>query len=195
VPAVFRAGAGGREHAQPIETLDIEAVGQFLADRAAEFFKVRRIDLAIDDRTAAIGYEPKVAEHYESRGKLYLRNNAYPRAIADFDDAIRLEPRATYYLDRGNAYSLKGDQRRAIADFDEAIRLDRTLALAFNNRGMAWKILGDRVRALADFKAAVELQPDLEIAVLHRKEMEKTVPVPVSSAAAGAGRVVNARKP
>jgi hypothetical protein len=56
---------------------------------------------------------------------------------------------------------------------------------------MAWKILGDRVRASTDFKAAVDLQPDLEIAVVHLKEMEGAVQRP----AAGAGRVMTARKP
>ena len=109
------------------------------------------------------------------RGSLYARNNAYDRAIADFNEAIRLEPKASYFLNRGNAYNLKGDPDRAIADYNEALRLEPELAMAYNNRGVAWRDKGDRQRALADFKAAVEFDPDLVIAVEHQKKIEQDV--------------------
>ena len=61
------------------------------------------------------------------------------RAIADYNEAIRLDPKyAAAYNNRGNAYRDKGDTDRAIADFNEAIRLDPKLAHAYNNRGNAY---------------------------------------------------------
>jgi tetratricopeptide (TPR) repeat protein len=97
--------------------------------------KVKRTDLAIDDNGEAIRLDPSSPDHYDSRGSLCARNNAYDRAIADFNEAIRLQPKASYFMNRGNAFNLKGDPDRAIADYDEALRLE--LAMAYNNRGVA----------------------------------------------------------
>ena len=50
----------------------------------------------------------------------------YDRAIADFDQAIRLDAKnANAFYNRGIAYHEKHDYDRAIADFDQAIKLDR----------------------------------------------------------------------
>ena len=62
--------------------------------------------------------------YYQPRHRL-LRKRDYDRAIADFDQAIKLDPNcAVAYHDRGLAYRDKGDNDRAIADFDQAIKLD-----------------------------------------------------------------------
>ena len=43
------------------------------------------------------------------------------RAIADFDQAVRLDPKsAAAFNDRGTSYGMRGDNDRAIADFDAA---------------------------------------------------------------------------
>ena len=49
----------------------------------------------------------------------------YDRAIADYDQAIRLNPNyAAAYNSRGLAYDDKRDYDRAIADFNKAIKLN-----------------------------------------------------------------------
>ena len=46
------------------------------------------------------------------------------RAIADYTDAIRLDPNfVTAYYNRGVTYRAKGDSDRAIADYTAAITL------------------------------------------------------------------------
>jgi tetratricopeptide (TPR) repeat protein len=65
------------------------------------------------------------ATAYRLRGVAYRDKGHLDRAIADFSEAIRLNPLlASAYHDRGVAYRAKGDQRRAIADHADAIRLD-----------------------------------------------------------------------
>ena len=55
----------------------------------------------------------------------YADKQEYDRAIADYDEAIRLNPEvATAFNNRGNAYADKHLYDRAIADYDEAIRLN-----------------------------------------------------------------------
>ena len=50
----------------------------------------------------------------------------YDKAIADLDEAIRLEPkRGNLYRDRGSIYEQKGDKAKAAADFAKAKTLGR----------------------------------------------------------------------
>jgi tetratricopeptide (TPR) repeat protein len=95
----------------------------------------RNTQLLIDDRTTAIGLEPKVADHHASRGRLYLRNNAYALAIADFDESIRLDRTlALAYINRGMAWKILGDKSRALADFKAAVELQPDLEIAVLHR-------------------------------------------------------------
>jgi Tfp pilus assembly protein PilF len=60
---------------------------------------------------------PKTAEDYQTRGLEYLNNGNYDRAIADFTQAIKLDPNDTIvYNNRVTAYYEKGDYDQAIAD-------------------------------------------------------------------------------
>src|SRR5262249_23380295 len=48
-------------------------------------------------------------------------NGDYDRAIADLNEAIRLDPRRTLaYSERGHAYAAKGDHAKAREDYDKA---------------------------------------------------------------------------
>ena len=61
------------------------------------------------------------------------------RAIAEYDEAIKLEPRdANAYVDRGIAYGSLGQAQRAIEDFNEAVKLDPQATDAHYNRGVAY---------------------------------------------------------
>ncbi|MFB0535167.1 MAG: tetratricopeptide repeat protein [Anaerolineae bacterium] len=107
---------------------------------------------------------------YFYRGLAYYCKGDYDRAIADYDQTIRLQPNcdACAYNNRGNAYADKGDLDRAIADYDQAIQLQPDLAAAYNNRGTAYGQKGDYDRAIADFDWAIKLQPDLAEAYNNR---------------------------
>jgi tetratricopeptide (TPR) repeat protein len=60
-----------------------------------------------------------------NRGVEYKAKGDLDRAIVDYSEAIRLDPKfAPPYSNRGNAYKPKDDLDRAIADLTVAIRLD-----------------------------------------------------------------------
>src|SRR5436853_3391310 len=66
-----------------------------------------------------------LAVAYFNRGQAWLAKEDPDRAIADFSEAIRLNPKvADYYYRRGRGWYDKDEFDRAIADFDEAIRRD-----------------------------------------------------------------------
>src|SRR5262249_35076918 len=102
----------------------------------------------------------RLANAHYNRGVAYKDKGDLDRAIADFTEAIRLNPRHVMALgNRGAAYSAKDDNDRAIADFNEAIRLDPNFADAYFNRGITYQDKGDLDRAIADYSEVIRLNP------------------------------------
>lgn len=106
---------------------------------------------------------------YYNRGIAWSAVSDFDHAIADFDNAIRINPRYTdAFLRRGNAWHSKGSIDRAIADYNRAIELDPRSAYAYNNRGIARKDLQDMAGAISDFNETLTLNPDLTQAYINR---------------------------
>ena len=54
-----------------------------------------------------------------------LRAASTPKAMADFNDSIRLDPQnAVAYYARGYAWHQRGQHEKAIADYNEAITVN-----------------------------------------------------------------------
>ena len=97
---------------------------------------------------------------FVSRGTAYYQKGAFNRAISDFTEAIRLDPKnAIAFGIRGRAYSKKRDVDEAIADYTEAIRLNPKDDSAFYFRGEAYRQKADYDRAIADYTEAIRLNP------------------------------------
>jgi len=98
---------------------------------------------------------------FVNRANAWLKKGELDRAIADYDDAIRLEPKnAEDYRFRGIAWAKMDNQDKAIVDLDEAIRLDPRDSSAYRWRGRAYVYKGDNERALADYNEAARLIPN-----------------------------------
>ena len=101
------------------------------------------------------------AETYLLRGNEKYRLADYTGAIADYAQAIRLNPDyALAYYNRGVAKNRLGQHLAAIADFNTAIRLKTDFAEAYYNRGGTKSRLGQHLAAIADFNTAIRLKPD-----------------------------------
>lgn len=84
------------------------------------------------------------------------------RALADFSEAIKIDPRfAEAHLQRGQARFKNGDVEGAIADFTRAIEIDSRHAAAYKARGMAMHYKNDEDAAIADLSKAIQIG-DLE---------------------------------
>ncbi len=106
-----------------------------------------------------------IARRY--RGLAYQRKDDLDRAIADYSEAIRLDPKyAEAYYGRGLTYRNKDDVERA--DYSEAIRLEPQVAAAYFNRGKLFHLQGNSGRALADFDEAIRLDPKFVFAYTNR---------------------------
>ena len=85
----------------------------------------------------------ELAKIYLNRGVEHKNRSELDGAIADYSEAIRIDPRrVAAYFNRGNAWQAKGEFDRAAADYSETIRIDPGYVKAYNNRGVTWSEKG-----------------------------------------------------
>ena len=98
---------------------------------------------------------------YANRGIGYKRMNDLDHALADYNQALTLDPAyAIAFYNRGSLYDGKDDHTRAIADYDAAIKSDPNYVDAYNGRCLARAEAGfDLPAALADCNQALKLRP------------------------------------
>jgi tetratricopeptide (TPR) repeat protein len=175
-PYRYRASAINVEHAtrDSVTRLDVRgdaATRRMVTALANQKTAVKVSSYGVSEKTA-----PKTAGTFFDRGLLFLNRNDYDNAIADFTEAVRLDPNyAVAYMCRGVAYDNKGDINKAIADYNQAIKLDPNDAMSYNNRGLAYRERGDRDmelvdydQAMADYNQAIRLNPNSATAYNNR---------------------------
>ena len=86
----------------------------------------------------------------------------HDRAIADYDEAIRLDPKdaMAYHESRHRLARQEGATIARSPTIYEAIRLDPKDRLAYLNRGNAWHAKKDFDHAIADYDEAIRLDPE-----------------------------------
>jgi tetratricopeptide (TPR) repeat protein len=106
---------------------------------------------------------------YNNRANAYYELAQYQQAIADYDQAIDLNPAyAKAYNNRANAYYELAQYQQAIADYDQAIDLNPSYAEAYNNRGNAYADLGQYEQAIESYTQAIDLKSDYANAYYNR---------------------------
>ena len=96
--------------------------------------------------------------------------NEPDKAIADFDEAIRLEPTdVAAFIERGATRGSRREFDKAIADFSAAIRLAPNQAAAYTDRGVALAHEKAYDKAIADFSASDPAQSRRSPALLQSR--------------------------
>jgi len=127
----------------------------------------------------------------EQRGEAYSKRASWasqehrPKdAIADFDQAIALDPSKVDWR-RDRAYLLYFDEQfdRAIKDFDAVLAANPADAHVAFFRGLAWLDKGDEKRGFADLASGIELAPEdywyryqRAVELVKRKRSEEALP-------------------
>ena len=98
------------------------------------------------------------------RGMALTNKEQFNRAIEDYDQAIRLDPKYLWsWVNRAEAWYRKGEAARALADLEEAARLDPNNSRVYSVRASTWWLAGDLDRALADYGEAIRLEPNFSV--------------------------------
>jgi RNA polymerase sigma factor (sigma-70 family) len=98
------------------------------------------------------------ARDHMRRGRRFLAKGAYDMAIAEFNQAIQLNPKvAPAYFNRGRACKLRGYYQQALADYTQAIQLNPAMVAAYVNRGQIYNVMEEYDRAIADCSEAIRL--------------------------------------
>ena len=126
----------------------------------------------VDNLVASFHLEKRGLSHAEKHlntGLKLASQGKLKEAIAEYDEAIRLNPYfAIVFNNRGLIYNRLGQFQRAIQDYDEAIRLNPYFAITFNNRGLIYAQLGQFQRAIQDYDEAIRLNPQYTMAYYNR---------------------------
>jgi tetratricopeptide (TPR) repeat protein len=156
-------------------------------NRGNAWYGKQEFEKALDDFHEAIHLDPKSVHAWSGRGAVWLAKQesertaegayqldnprgaapsgsparaGYDRALADFNEAIRLDPIDAYsFIGRGAVWHCLEQFDNAIDDYSEAIRIDPVCVHAHVNRGHAWREKRQYRKAIDDFEQARRLAP------------------------------------
>ena len=108
-----------------------------LVDRGLCLEKAGRDDLAVQDYSAHLALEPRSQYGLELRGALYFRGRQYDRALADFAQALIVNPSSpTALYGRGLVKKMTGDARGGDEDVETAKAMRSRVVEQMAERGV-----------------------------------------------------------
>lgn len=112
------------------------------------------------DERLTLYYRQLMSWAYNRRGETLADQNQNDDALADFEEAIKLNPERWQALhNRAYCFAVKGDFERALADYDRTIELKPDYANARFNRGEIRYEQGNYREAIDDYNQAIRLAP------------------------------------
>jgi Flp pilus assembly protein TadD len=103
-----------------------------------------------------IRLDPKNALAYYYRGFILGAQGDNERAIADYDQAIALDPNARSYSVRCRSHAMAGNLPQALSDCDQALRLRPNDTYTMSSRGFVYLRLGRLDDAIGEYDAAMK---------------------------------------
>ncbi len=110
--------------------LKMNNVPEFLLMRAEVQCSMTNYDAAIDDCRTVLARNERSDAAYLRVAEIYSKQSKFPKAIAAYDEALRLNPNfAEAYFNRGNAYVMSGDNQNARKSYLKAIEVTTNTAI------------------------------------------------------------------
>lgn len=125
---------------------------------------------ALADIDKAISIDKYMSGAYAQRAIIKVLHDAdYDSALADMNEALRLDPKeVSYYFNRARIKYHQDDLQGAMADYDHILQLDPGNTMTYYNRGLLRMQVGERNKAISDFSAVIKAEPDNYFAIYNR---------------------------
>lgn len=141
-----------------------ESLGMKTESLYAERSKAKGFDKdfegAIEDVNICLAVRPS-DELYCLRGIYYTNLLQYDKALADLNNALRMnDTTAQYHNQKGIVYTNLGKYSEAVASFQTALALDETLPYVHGNLAIALEKAGFKEQAVEHYKINLKLHPD-----------------------------------
>ncbi|MEW4529757.1 tetratricopeptide repeat protein [Maioricimonas sp. JC845] len=132
-----------------------------LHNRGRVLIQLGRVEQALPDINLAIDQaEGKLPTGFMLRGICHRKQGRLEDALADFDQALQIDPDFADALNnRGLVRLMQNDLDAAEADFNRAIALRPDLAEPYANRGVVYRRRNRFDKAIADYTRALKRDP------------------------------------
>lgn len=129
--------------------------------RASAHWAMGNLDLAIDDYSLAIQYDPQWVWVRNGRGLVHHEKAEYEAALADFDAALKIDANhgSTHECRVETLWKL-GRKAEALEAIDKAIKLSPECLRLFNRRAMIHYFCKRYMLALRDHTSALKCDPN-----------------------------------
>src|SRR5436305_5625518 len=132
-------------------------------------------------------YAPNLSSALQQRASIYMNENKFPEAIADYSEALKIKPDDPNIFER-RAYAEMQlrDYDKALRDYNQAIKLSPEEPKYYQVRAFIYQTKGDFKAALADVDKTLQLDPSNADAQQRKKFLEAKLhgtptPVPMPS--------------
>jgi len=155
-------------------TLTILAVVQFNSMGCGPASEVHEGASAVTDETQSATLDS--AALYLRRGRLYMKERTYTRAIAQLRQSVRLNPESAQAQSMlGLAYALRLKPGKAIEHIEKALALEPENGTYYMHLGKAYMLLTDYTAAKAAYERAIELglrrgKPYYDLGIISERE-------------------------
>lgn len=106
---------------------------------------------------------------YNNRGRIYERQGKLDLAVADYRQAIRINPQyAKAHKNIAMIYERLGDISSAIEAYSKAVEVKPNYSGVYNNRALLYMKLGKMDLALADYNSAIASDPRYVLGYVNR---------------------------
>jgi S1-C subfamily serine protease len=137
--------------------------------RGNAYVEVGRFGDAVNDFSALIRINPRVAGYYDNRQNALRSMGLFQAALGDANTAIRLAPTYSFgYRSRGNVNDAMGRFDSAIADYTKGVSIAPHDAGLLIDRGKVLVKVGRDNEAIADFSHAINIDSNAAAAYRER---------------------------
>jgi tetratricopeptide (TPR) repeat protein len=111
---------------------------------------------------------------HNSRGLALMQLEKYSQALAEFDQAVKLDVNyATAWAHRGAALRRLDRLQEALESYGQALQIEPNDPYIWNNQGMVFYSLGQCSAALDAFNQAIAIEPGYEPAIENRNALQE----------------------